>query len=281
MDSDDLASRSFTSAHSLIALNPPPLVIRSNPGLPFRVSIRSASHTHDQNAKRHGSRVAAAMIPGPLFLGLLTSAPHSTTFQGTAPLRAHREGNGMTDAELVRRAVAGDREAFADLVRMWSPRVLALCHARVRRADVAEDLAQETLLRGFRALHTLNDHAKVGPWLLGIALRACLDWLKASERSTISFSALRPDQPIDDVLAYESPPDYDAVDEQRRLMEEVETLPETFRKVLMLYYYDDFTYRELADLLGVSAATINARLTKARSLLRERMADCRRTTHGL
>jgi len=53
----------------------------------------------------------------------------------------------MTDAELVRRAVAGDREAFADLVRMWSPRVLALCHARVRRADVAEDLAQETPLR--------------------------------------------------------------------------------------------------------------------------------------
>ena len=55
--------------------------------------------------------------------------------------------SSVADAELVRRACLGDRDAYADLVRRWSARVLAVCHARVRRRDVAQELAQETLLR--------------------------------------------------------------------------------------------------------------------------------------
>src|SRR6478672_13094551 len=96
----------------------------------------------------------------------------------------------MTDAELVRATLAGSRDAFAEVARRWAPRVTAICHARVRRADVADDLAQETLLRGYRALSTLSDPAKIGTWLMGIAVRASLDWLKAKERTTVPFSVL-------------------------------------------------------------------------------------------
>ena len=63
----------------------------------------------------------------------------------------------------------------------------------------------------------------------------------------------------------------DRADEARRLMDQVESLSEQHREVLMLYYYRDVTYRDLAELLGVSTATINARLTKARAILRQRM----------
>jgi RNA polymerase sigma-70 factor (ECF subfamily) len=58
-----------------------------------------------------------------------------------------------------------------------------------------------------------------------------------------------------------------------RLMGEVEKLPLPYREVLMHYYYEDCTYQELAEVLGVSSATINARLTKARQMLRERLRD--------
>ena len=54
-------------------------------------------------------------------------------------------------------------------------------------------------------------------------------------------------------------------------MAAVEALPEDYREVLLLYYYEDVTYRDLAETLGVSPATINARLTKARAMLRERL----------
>jgi RNA polymerase sigma-70 factor (ECF subfamily) len=58
----------------------------------------------------------------------------------------------------------------------------------------------------------------------------------------------------------------------RQLLAEVEALPEEYRTVIMLYYYDDVTYRDIAGMLGVSAATVNLRLTKARALLRRRLS---------
>jgi RNA polymerase sigma-70 factor (ECF subfamily) len=68
--------------------------------------------------------------------------------------------------------------------------------------------------------------------------------------------------------------DLERDEERRRILDEVEALPEEYRTVILLYYYQDLTYRDLAKLLGVSSATINARLTKARSLLRTRLTHC-------
>ena len=181
----------------------------------------------------------------------------------------------MTDAELVRATLAGSRDAYAEVARRWAPRVTAVCHSKVRRADVADDLAQETLLRGYRSLGTLSDPAKVGTWLMGIGMRASLDWLKARERSTLTFSGLGPDQSAETFMGRDDGDPAGDADERRRLMAEVEALPEPLRQAVMLYYYDDLSYRELGELLGVSAATINARLTKARNLLRQRLGACR------
>jgi RNA polymerase sigma factor (sigma-70 family) len=180
----------------------------------------------------------------------------------------------MTDGQLVRQALAGATPAYETLVRRWAARVVGVCHARVGRAAAAEDLAQETLLRGLKALPTLAEPEKFGPWLCGIATRTCLDWLKKAERTEVSlnktgasddgemrFPAAGPDA----AAAVERADDVD------RLMSEVEKLPEPQREVLMLYYYDDCTYQDLAQRLGVSAATINARLTQARMTLREKL----------
>ncbi|MSR53716.1 MAG: RNA polymerase sigma factor [Gemmataceae bacterium] len=179
----------------------------------------------------------------------------------------------MTDAELVRATLAGSRDAYAEIARRWAPRVTAICHSRVRRSDVADDLAQETLLRGYRALHTLSDPNKLGTWLMGIGHRASLDWLKARERSTLLFSGLGPDQSIETLITRDEGDPAGEADERRQLMTEVEALPENLRQVVMMYYYEDVSYRELAEILGISPATVNARLTKARAILRGRLTN--------
>jgi RNA polymerase sigma-70 factor (ECF subfamily) len=181
----------------------------------------------------------------------------------------------MTDAELVRQTLAGRAEAYAELVRRWAGRITALCHAKVGRADVADDLAQETLLRGFRALRSLSAPDKFGAWLCGIALRAALDWLKAKERKQVLFSVLGTKHDPDGFPSNSPAADarLEDHDERRSLLAQVEALPEVYRQVVMLYYYEDCTYRDLAALLGVSSATINARLTKARALLRQRLEN--------
>src|SRR5262245_20247561 len=186
-------------------------------------------------------------------------------------------GWAMSDGELVRQTLAGRSQAFEELVRRWAGRLVALCHARIGRPDLAEDLAQESLLRAFRALATLSDQDKFGSWLCGIAVRTCLDWLKSKQRTQVPFSTLSRERDVDGLLSDGTPePRLDREDEHRRLLTEVEALPEECREVIMLYYYEDVTYRDQAEQLGVSSATVNARLTRARNLLRERLGASRR-----
>src|SRR5215210_6667876 len=96
----------------------------------------------------------------------------------------------MSDGEMVRRALAGDTAAYGQLARRWAARLLAVCHARTRDRHAAEDLAQEALLRGLRGLPTLADPDKFGTWVVGIAVRTCLDWLKSPKRGEVSLDAL-------------------------------------------------------------------------------------------
>ncbi|MEX2318049.1 MAG: RNA polymerase sigma factor [Pirellulales bacterium] len=183
-----------------------------------------------------------------------------------------------SDSDLVRLAKGGQLAAYEELVRRWSARVLAVCHAMVRSTHTAEELAQDALLRGLRGLATLEDPAKFGAWLCGIARRVCLDWLKSGQARQVSLDAMSNGQ-ADAWLAQDcDSPDEAAArsDDERRLLAEVARLPDPYREVLLLYYYDDVTYHDVAEMLGVSAATVNARLTKARALLRKRLSNLQR-----
>lgn len=185
----------------------------------------------------------------------------------------------MSDADLVRQAKAGWTEAYAELVRRWASRVTALCHARVGNAHLADDLAQETLLRGFRALASLSDPERFGAWLCGIALRVCLDHRKSPKNKQVLFSTLDDQHQPDNYLACAGESSLailEREEERQLLLAQVERLPQDYRQVLMLFYYQDITYREIAELLGVSVPTVNARLTRARAMLRARLKLCPR-----
>jgi RNA polymerase sigma-70 factor (ECF subfamily) len=178
----------------------------------------------------------------------------------------------MTDAELVRATLAGRTSAYEELVHRWAGRVTAICHARIGCAAGADDLAQDALLRAYRALATLAEPDKFGAWLCRIAAHACVNWLKDKQRTQVPFSALGSDHDPEQYLSRKVLDDPDEREgELRRLRAEVAALPETYRQVLMLYYHQDVTYRDLAEILGVSPATVNARLSKARALLRDRL----------
>lgn len=176
----------------------------------------------------------------------------------------------MDDAALVRQTLAGQPDAYARLVERWAGRVLALCHARIGRADVAEELAQEALVRGLEQLPSLAEPTRFGPWLIAIAANTCRDWLKARQNSQVPFSTLAAGGPQPPASAGDDPEQREEAD---RLLREMEALPEELRVVLMMFYYDGSTYRDIAHALDVSTATVNARLTRARALLRQRLGE--------
>jgi RNA polymerase sigma-70 factor (ECF subfamily) len=163
----------------------------------------------------------------------------------------------MSEAELVRQVIAGQPGARADLARRWAGRVAALCHARVARADVADELALQALRRAFRDLGTLDDAAHFGRWLCGIARDLCLDWLQARHDSPAPRPARN---------------GHALPHGENDLLAGVEALPEMYREVLMLRYTADAGYLEIAEVLDITPATVRARLARARAMLREARA---------
>lgn len=180
------------------------------------------------------------------------------------------------DEQLVQRTVAGDRAAYGELARRWFRRILALCHSRLAcRAD-AEDVAQETLLRGFQDLGRLQHPEHFGAWLRSIAIHACVDRVRSAR--------LRPSRNGDAVLTVSSaehPPERTAAaaEEQAAVLRHVQSLPEELREVILLHYYDAMTYDDMARWIGVARATVSDRLARGREILRRQLLTVGRTLH--
>lgn len=156
------------------------------------------------------------------------------------------------DAALVLQVLAGNHDAYAQLVLRYAGRVFALCHARVGHVEVAEELAQETLMRGLDELPSLADPSRFAPWLAETAAHTCQDYLQARQAG-----------------ARGSAQGLGKREEPNRLLQAIDALPEECRSVYLLARYQEATYKDIAQLLDVSTATVNARMTRARALLRQ------------
>ena len=161
------------------------------------------------------------------------------------------------DRDLVCATLDGTKEAFDNLVRKYTGSIYALCISKVGPVKDAEDLVQETFLRAFRNLKSLNEPNKFGSWIYGIALNICFDWIRKSKRDQ---NLLRKVDPKESVPEIDTP--------QGRVLEMIKKLPDDYKEAIMFYYFERKSYEEMAKILGVSKATINFRLTKARTMLR-------------
>jgi RNA polymerase sigma-70 factor (ECF subfamily) len=170
------------------------------------------------------------------------------------------------DADWVERARAGERDAFAELFRRHAARIGAVCCARVGWRGPVEDMVQETFTRAWRELGELRASDGFAPWLRGIALRACADWQRRAGRE----QRLREPgaEPFELASRERGPADQ----ESRALLDAVEALPEIYRETVTLFYFGERSHAEIAATLGIGPAAVNARLGKARALLRESLA---------
>jgi RNA polymerase sigma factor (sigma-70 family) len=167
--------------------------------------------------------------------------------------------------DCVRQTMSGDDDAHQQWVQCWYGRVHALCQSKLRSSADAEDATQETFLRGIARMHELRSPDAIGAWLRGIAHHVCVDVIRRSEvrKASNHDVANLPAAGIDEQIA--------RGDEQAFLIGLVNDLPEQFRETVLLHYYEDMTYDEIANWLGVARSTVNERLSKARRLLKNEL----------
>lgn len=179
----------------------------------------------------------------------------------------------MDDTELVRRARAGDGDAFGTLVERYQARIVRLVRGMVPEHD-AEDVAQDAFVKAFRKLGEFDERARFYTWLYRIASNAALDWRKR-ERYRRHGDLPETESGEDAVPSEEPGPQTSA--RRRELAEAidaaVERLPPHYHEIVVLREVEGLSYEEIAETLAISKGTVESRLFRARERLRETLKE--------
>lgn len=172
------------------------------------------------------------------------------------------------DGSIVQECLNGRPGAFGILVDKYKAGIYAFVYTELRNFHDAEDVTQEVFLQAYRGLRNLRQWESFGFWLYRIARNLCKKWVRTQSR--------RPDNEfIEDqgprMLKVSFSESRHESQMTKSLQEALDSLPDTYREVLMLYYFGGMSSKEIARALGTSPGAIRMRLNRARVQLREEM----------
>ncbi len=158
---------------------------------------------------------------------------------------------------------APGKDAAAELERLmdaYGSGILRLCCLYLKDAALAEDAAQETFIRAYRGLDGFRGQASEKTWLTRIAINVCKNLLRSPWRRLMDWRVL-PERLPEPSCALEA--------QDGDVLRAVTRLPVKYREVVLLYYYQEFSVREIALIVNVPQATISTRLSRARAKLKD------------
>ena len=174
------------------------------------------------------------------------------------------------ERELITRAQAGDRAAFGALVREHGNEVYTLARRLVGDPHLAADVAQETLIRAWKALPNFRGDAALSTWLHRITVNTAWTQRKRARRHS--------GPPLDDFLEMAAPIGSDhpevageTLELRGRLREALDALPEAQRRVVVLKDVYDWSHAEIAETMGISVSAAKVRLHRARARLAQHL----------
>ncbi|WP_420130784.1 RNA polymerase sigma factor RpoE [Rhodoferax ferrireducens] len=185
---------------------------------------------------------------------------------------------GKTDSDvmLVERAVAGDQRAYELLVIKYQRRIQRLIGRMVRDVDLVEDIAQETFIRAYRALHQFRGDAQFYTWLYRIAVNTAKKFLLELKRDpTVSESSFKLDEDGDETYHARSEPTADETPESVLAAKEIaaavnaalEALPEDLRQALTLREIEGLSYEDISEVMNCPIGTVRSRIFRAREAI--------------
>ena len=176
------------------------------------------------------------------------------------------------EAQIVRRVLEGDVNAFEDLVTEHEKGVYAIAQRMTGNAEDAADMTQETFIKAYNSLSSFRGDSKFSVWLYRIATNVCLDFLRSrSRKPTVSLSVEDDDgEEVELDIADES-------QSPERLLERgltrdavrrgLNALSPEYRQILLLREIQGLSYEEIADVLTLEVGTVKSRIFRARKRL--------------
>lgn len=152
----------------------------------------------------------------------------------------------------------GTDETISRVVSEYSPMLLRLACTRLDDAADAEDAVQETFLKLLTACPAFRDAGHEKAWLIRTTLHRASDIRRAAEKRNVPLEA----------AAQATAPE-----RTNELLSAVRALPEKYSAVIHLYYYEGYSIKEIATMLGLPAPTVGTRLARGRERLRQMLKE--------
>lgn len=177
-----------------------------------------------------------------------------------------QQDQSWMEQQWVEAARGGDKQAFSRLVQAYQRPVFNLTYRMLGSSEEAEDAAQETFLRAYSRLAQYDPQMKFSTWVFSIANHHCIDRLRKRRVIHVSID----DNPVLENLVEDTPqPEHQALDREQgaELQSLIALLDPDYRTPLVLRYWEELSYEEIAQSMGVTVAAVKSRLFRARQQL--------------
>ncbi|OXU14332.1 RNA polymerase sigma factor [Sedimentisphaera salicampi] len=183
-----------------------------------------------------------------------------------------KSANKREEKELLRRFCSGDEAAFRDIVQEYKDPLFNFLRRFVGNQDLIEDVFQDTFMQLYQSRESFDIDRPLKPWLFTIAANKAKDLLRKRKRnSSISVGSIADDSEssIEDVFSSVSSENTTPLDQyiteetEERVREVVENMPEKLREILLLAYFEQFSYKQMAEMLSIPIGTVKSRLHSA------------------
>ena len=190
--------------------------------------------------------------------------------------------NAAQETEWIKRAQAGDREAFGQLAEQYKKRVFSMVFHLLHRSEEVEDVAQDIFLKVFRTIGSYNYRASFGTWLNRVTVNHCYDYLRRIRASRVSYFGELSDEQRRQIESGTERRGESSSGSERRVVARdlvaklLERAPADDRVVLALKELQDLSVEEIADTLKLKPSTVKVRLHRARKRMLEDLRSMQR-----
>lgn len=178
--------------------------------------------------------------------------------------------------EKIKQVKKGDQNAFEDVVVFYQDRIYRHCCRMLGNAHEAEDIAQEAFIRAYVNIHSYDHNRKFSTWLYRIATNLAIDRLRKRKPDYHLEAEIRGTDGLDmysQLAAKERLPDDEvqSLELQSYIQKQITGLPKIYRTIIMLRYLEEFSLKEISEIMDMPLGTVKTRIHRGREALRRKL----------
>ncbi|HLR52531.1 MAG TPA: RNA polymerase sigma factor SigW [Candidatus Avamphibacillus sp.] len=178
--------------------------------------------------------------------------------------------------EKIKRVKKGDQAAFEDVVSFYQNRIYQHCYRMLGNVHEAEDIAQEAFIRAYVNIHSYDLNRKFSTWLYRIATNLSIDRLRKRKPDYHLDAEIKGTDGLNmysQLATKERMPDEEVqgIELQSYIRHQIMELPKIYRTIIMLRYLEEFSLKEISEILDMPLGTVKTRIHRGREVLRKKL----------